>query len=343
MQIGGLLGFSQYYGDVSNKNYFQKFGGEIGFSGAVFGRYHFNPLWSAGLSLRGGQLGSTKDVFSNGQAANLRFVSGIFSFDAHAVIQLSNLFWGVSETRKVNLYGTAGLGFIRWNSKLINSLTEAVLIENGITVPNYSYKTSAAYFPVGLGVEVKLNPNLSLVAEASMFTVFSDDVDFYNDGYPNDILSFTSVGLSWHFGSFTHQKKEKKQVAFLNPEEPVKVIDYDVFNNNQPVQSQRVVPALTITEAVTEQPKAFEFRVQVLAHSSRVADLKRFFPQVSFDYPIRENYFGGIYRYSTGSFLSFSQAESHAQTIRSRGIHDAYVVAYENNIRVTITPEMKKR
>ncbi len=340
-QIGANLGFSQYYGDISNKNYFQKFNGEIGFSISGFGRYHFDPLWGVGLNIHGGNIGSTKVNFSNGDVANLECYAGIFNFDGHFYLNMSNLFWGMNEKRKLDLYGTAGIGFIRWNSWLGNSITGEISIENGTVVPGYSYKTSSAYFPVALGVEYKVTPNLGITAEVAIYTVFSDDVDFYNDGFGNDILSFTSIGLTYHFG-VASSKKERKPPVISSPSEPVKVIDYDVFNT-KPIKSSTVIPALTITDNRTTEPMPFEFRVQVLAHSSKVDNIKRYFPNVVFDYELRENHFGGIYRYSTGSFQSFSQAEAYSQTMRSRGIHDAFVVAYENNIRITISPDMKRK
>jgi hypothetical protein len=90
------------------------------------------------------------------------------------------------------------------------------------------------------------------------------------------------------------------------------------------------------------QPKSFEFRVQILAKREKIEHISQIFPNVTFDYPIVVNNFQGIHRYSTGSFSSFNAAQAYANTMRSRGIHDAFVVAYRNDMRIPITAEMRE-
>lgn len=340
-QIGGVLGYSQYYGDVSNKSYFQKFSGELGFSGSAFVRYHFNDLMGLGFNIHSGRLKSVKNNFSDGTAANLSFSGSVFNFDVHSYLSISNLFWGVTSIRKLNIYGTLGLGFMRWSSNLQDVVTlDLIFVDNRLRVTNAGFNTSAAYFPMTLGMEYKLTKGLSAVFEGTLCTVFSDDVDNYKGGFKKDMLSFTSFGLTYRFGQ--KGTSTKKQETTVRQTEPVAVIDYDVIKSKS-VHSAGTIPALTITENKVENIKAFEFRVQILAKTNRVENVKKYFPQVTFDYVIRENSFGGIYRYSTGSFTSFKEAEAYSQTMRNRGIGDAFVVAYENNIRINITKEMRLR
>ena len=336
------MGFSQYYGDVTTSTYFQKFGGEIGFSSSAFVRYHFNELLGIGFNIHSGRIKGEKVNFSDGTAANLVFNDRAFNFDVHSYLSFSNLFWGYTSTRRLNIYGTLGLGYISWNGSLRDVVTsDVIFVKNRLRVADSNFKTSAVYFPLTLGLDYKLTPGLSLVFEGSLYTVFSDDVDFYKGGFGNDMLTFTSVGLSYRFG----QKgaiRNKKKVSIVRPSEPVSVIDYDVVKS-RPSQSQTSIPALTVTEPKSSYNKPFEFRVQVLAKTSKVENLKRYFPNTAFDYEIRENSFGGIFRYSTGSFASFKEAEAYSQTMRNRGISDAFVVAYENNIRVTISKDMRSK
>ncbi|NOU47641.1 MAG: hypothetical protein HOO86_11355 [Bacteroidales bacterium] len=341
-QIGGMLGYSQFFGDVSNKTYFQKFGGDLGFSIKAVARYHYNEFFGLGFTIHGGGMNSTKNNYSDGTAANLEISDRIFNFDAHGYLNISNLFWGSSSTRKVNIYSTLGLGFINWNGALTDAVTfDTVFINNRLRVSDSGFNKSAAYIPLALGLEFKLTNALSLVIEESIYNVLSDKVDFYKGGVGNDIISFTTVGLSYRFGQ-KNIIKNTKHTTIARPSEPVAVIDYDLFKTKQ-VQVNSNVPALTVTEPKINSFKAFEFRVQVLAKTSKVENIKRYFPNVVFDYEIRENSFGGIFRYSTGSFTTFKEAEAYSQTMRSRGIGDAFVVAYENNIRINITADMKKK
>jgi hypothetical protein len=338
-QIGGVLGYAQYYGDVSNKSYFQKFGSELGFSASAFVRYHVNDLTGIGFNIHSGRITGTKNNFSDGTAANLTFSGSVFNFDVHSYLSISNLFWGITSTRNLNIYGTLGLGFMRWSSNLQDKVTlDFIFVDNRNRIDGAGFGTSAAYFPMTLGMEYKLTKGLSATFEGTLCTVFSDDVDNYTGGFSKDMLSFTSFGLSYRFGQ--KGTTAKKHETTVRQTEPVAVIDYDVFKSKA-VQSTGSIQALTITEPKVENIKSFEFRVQILAKTNRVENVKRYFPQVTFDYAIRENSFGGIYRYSTGSFTSFREAESYSQTMRSRGIGDAFVVAYENNIRINITKEMR--
>lgn len=86
----------------------------------------------------------------------------------------------------------------------------------------------------------------------------------------------------------------------------------------------------------------YEFRVQVIAMSRTRIDTEAFRRRYNIDTPIVENTFGGLYRYSTGRFSNFSEAEAYSRVIRAKGIHDAFVVAYRGNERIRITSDMKR-
>jgi hypothetical protein len=129
---------------------------------------------------------------------------------------------------------------------------------------------------------------------------------------------------------------------------PVSVIEYEVYPELPSERKAKIeIPPLTLTpvqDKVVQQPasSAFEFRVQIYAKSQRVTGSTSIYRNIQFEYPIIENHFNGIYRYSTGSFRSYSDAESYARQLQSRGVYDAFVVAYRNNERVSITSEMKR-
>ncbi|MDP3444648.1 MAG: hypothetical protein Q8T08_17465, partial [Ignavibacteria bacterium] len=104
-QIGGFGGFSQYYGDVSNKSFFQKFSGETKVSFGFLVRHHFNENFGLGVNFSRSNIYSTKDVYSTGAPLNMQYSGWLNQVSAHSYMNFSNFFWGYSD-RKVNWFGT---------------------------------------------------------------------------------------------------------------------------------------------------------------------------------------------------------------------------------------------
>ena len=339
-EFGVQLGLGQYYGDVSDKNYFQKLSGESKFSGSLLGRWHANDRYGVGVQLLRTGLYSRKDNFANGSPLNLEYSGTVFEFGVHGYLNFSNLFWGPTD-RRLSLYGTAGLSYINWNGVLRNSLTGNVVYENGSVVPGVSYKTNGIVIPATLGLSYAITDNLSLDLSGSIHTVLSDDVDFYADGFKNDILFFTQIGISYHLNPNRSRRTRVPQGRLLD--DSVDVLDYDKVTTKEPIQKAASLPVITLEKPEkTAVYKDFEFRVQIFAKSKAMPNIKAYFSGISFEYPIVENTQMGLYRYSTGSFQNFNEAARYAEQLRQRGIHDAFVVAYKNNQRISITSEMKK-
>lgn len=349
-QVGAFGGISQYYGDVSHKTWSSKFSAETKPSFGVFARYHFNEFYGLGLHFQHSGIYSEKQFKSDGKTPFDLAYSGTYNqISLQSYLNFSNFLFGAAN-RTVDLYGTLGIGYISWNGTL-TKLSNGVLVVDNATAQINGLDTRAASFPVGLGATFAIAPNLKLSLEASLTTVISDDIDFKRDWYQYDILTAAHVGLSYSFGDGqTKDKKTKKSPSAATkwePETPISVIDYEIYND-PPIKKMQpeTLPQLQLpakNEVVTKSYAPFEFRVQLYAKSSRVAIGERVYRNVQFDYPIVENTFNGLYRYSTGSFQSYAEAEAYAHKMQSRGIYDAFVVAYSNNERISITSEMKNR
>ncbi len=117
------------------------------------------------------------------------------------------------------------LSFIDWNGVLTNTLTGNVVYENGSTVPGVSYKTNGVVIPTTLGLSYAITENLSLDFNGSIHTVLSDDVDFYADGFKNDILLFTHIGLSYHLNPNRSRRTRVPQGRPLD--QSVEVLDLE--------------------------------------------------------------------------------------------------------------------
>lgn len=348
-QIGAFGGFAQYYGDISNKSFLNKFSGETKLSFGLMVRRHFDENFGFGVSFNRANLYSIKDFKADGlTVVNLEYDGLINHLTFHSYLNFSNFFWGYSE-RTLNLYGTLGLGYVSWTGSLRNSQTGAVVIDYSTAATN-NFKNSSVTFPATLGAEFKLSNNLKLTFEGTLLTLLSDDMDYYRDGYQYDIVTLTHVGLSYFIGGQKKQKKERMLPSDnrqYEPVFPINVIDYEVYNDPPETKKKNQIPALTIATppkemVVTKAIPAFEFRVQIYAKTQRIQGQLAVYRNVTFEYPIQENFYNGIYRYSTGSFQSYAEAEAYAHTLQNRGVYDAFVVAYQNNERISITTGMKK-
>ncbi|MDR0969628.1 MAG: hypothetical protein LBM67_03740 [Lentimicrobiaceae bacterium] len=345
-QAGALIGFGQYYGDISNKNFLRKIGNESRFAGSLYGRRIFSEKIGVGLRLDYGSYYSEKDRNTRNEQINRGFSSKIVEIGPHLYLNFSNLFFDIRE-RVVDVYGTAGISFVSWNTKIINSLTGDVLITNdNLNRLEKSYNTKGAAMPFTLGLAFRISPLIQLNLEQKLNLVLSDDVDFWDDGFSSDILTTTQVGITFNFGQ--HKAKETKKTV-EDPTKPCSPTPIGVASTSERPKpktvtySKSTIPTTTISGQVApSNVVGLEFRVQVLALSKPTKNITEFFKsRVHFDYPIIENHYNGLYRYSTGSFRTIAEAEVHAQKMRQQGIHDAFVVAYRDNQRVVITSEMK--
>lgn len=352
-EIAGFGGISQYYGDISNKNMLEKFSGETRLSFGFAARRHFNEFHGLGVSFNRANMFSAKDLLSTGLPFNLEFEGTVNLISLHSYLNFSNYFFGPAE-RKINVYGTLGLAYARWNSVLRNSLTGAVVVDFNNAAASDLQSQSAAV-PATLGVSFSLSPNLRLNIENTFCTLYSDDIDYKRDNYPYDFLTFTHVGLSYVFGNIGKPAARQKSPRISSqpmrrsePVSPVTVIDYEVFKELPGERVRVELPPLNLPQEqriqppVQQQPTGFEFRVQIYAKSNRVNNPSQIYRNIQFEYPIVENVFNGLYRYSTGSFSTYRQAEAYAHQLQARGIYDAFVVAYRGNERISITSAMKR-
>lgn len=348
-QIGAFGGIAQYYGDISNKAWSSKFSGETNYSFGALARHHFNPKVGLGLQVQYGSLYSAKPFKSDGTTSfDLQYDANFTHANLHAFLNLSNFFFGEKD-RLLDFYGTLGVGHLWWVGTLSRISTNTVVRSNSVTAP-VGYKTSSFTIPASLGVAIRLAPQLKLSLEGTMMTALSDEVDFYRDGYQYDILSYAHIGINYFFGGAQTKTKKlnaPKTVGKWEPEVPIKVTDYEIFKDS-PQTIVASTPELKLPTPESRVPTQsatsdYEFRVQIYAKTSPIAIGKAVYRSVKFDYPIVENTFNGLYRYSTGTFRSYAEAEAYAHTMQSRGIFDAFVVAYRNNQRIPITEEMKNR
>ncbi len=346
------VGYSTYFGDASNKGYFQKFFQELSFTGGLSARKMFVPFFGVGANFQYARLYSLKDRNTMGQPVNFEFLGNYFDFNVHGYIDYGSLFWGYNEKRWLTVYSTIGLGLAYWNTTLYDYQT-GLIKESGNSYGGIDYGSMGAVVPIGVGVNVKISPKWAINVEGNLRTVINDDVDVWRDGFPVDQPFLTTVGVSYYFNYGFKSKNVggcgcPKTTPLYKELEPIPFYDYTrrpresyITVRKEPVKPLNIKPdVLTIEEPKSTQ--GIVYRVQILAKKTRLPDLALFKKKYGITDDIHENYQDGVWRYSIGYFRNYQDALKYSQEIKRKGVFDAFVVVYKDNVRIPLTPELKK-
>lgn len=341
------LGYSQFYGDASNSGYFKKFNGQIGFATGISARKMFLPPVGVGLNIQYAGLKSTKLVNGVGQAVNIGLTGGLFDINLYGYLDFSSLFWGYQPERKFSVYSTIGLGVAFWNSTL-SDYDSGYVFQSGQSYGGVTYKSAGLLVPLGVGMNIKLGTNWALNIEGNLTTVLNDDVDVWRDGFSMDQSFLTTVGISYYINYGFKSKKNPCgcDKAFSKPLEPASSFSYSPKTPEMPVQKS-IKPTAVIKQKpmINHNDKSTQgvvYRVQILATRKKLPNLTLFKKKYGIVDDVHENYQDGIYRYSIGYFRNYQDALNYSRVIRNKGVFDAFVVVYKDNIRITLTPELKK-
>ncbi len=356
-QFNYNLGFSQFYGDASNTGFFTKLSGESAFGTGIHIRKYVSPIMALGGAFLYSGVKSHKVKSATGATVDFTLSGSFYDVGVDLYTDLSGLFWGPSD-RTMNLYGTIGLGYASWKTELADNLAGSIVV-SGDAVNGVTTKKGGAVVPIALGVNFKLGPNWGLNLESSLHTVLNDDVDMWTDGFKYDQMLYTQVGISYYLNSGQQNKKDRKprgerpQSTDCNKQPiPTDVIPLYDYKKQPPkpsgggVVTGRQVETLTIaqptTPPATDYRRGIVYRVQVLAKSQALPSVAYIKNQFDITTDVYENYQDGVYRYSAGSFSTYREALAYSQELRSRGIHDAFVVVYQNNVRIKLTDDLKR-
>ncbi len=340
-QVNYNLGFTEFYGDVSTNGYFKKFSGEIAFATGVNVRKYITPTFGLGINFWYSGIKSLKDKRATGVPTDYTLTGSYFDGNINLLIDFNSLFWG-ERYRKLTVYGIIGTGYSAWNSTLTDSLTGNIR-NSGDTIGSGYYKKGAFVIPVGLGVNYMINENWALNFEMNLRTILNDDVDVWRDGFKYDQLLYTSIGVSY-FINKKSKRKTKRVAVREGPIKPVSTFDYRISPHEN--SSNKKAPEVIFIDVPIEESIApnsvVTYRVQVFATRNRLPSFDYLLTQFNISVNIFENYQDGIYRYSTGSYLTYNEALNYSRIMKNKGVVDAFVVAYKNDLRISITPEMRK-
>lgn len=359
------VGGSQFYGDVNNRNFFQKWSKESPLGFQLNLTKMIQSSWGVGLNMNYAKVKSLKDKLPNGTQVDFSLTGLYYSVNPYLYLNFNDLIFGYKADRIWALYAKLGVGYAFWNNTLTNNIT-GTKVKSGETVGTHTYVKNALEVPLAAGLRFRINARLSLDLGAEYNTILSDDVDLWNEGYKYDQFLYTHVGITYMFGSSHRSKKPDKEkeprripdskkkiplfdyTFFSSPERSLKEANktdqpVDVLKIDHPVAPPTTAPKETKTASKTtvKQYSGLEFRVQIMA-----ADKKMGTASVQAKYnlsvPVEEVYQSGYYRYTVGHYSTYQAALAESRRIRANGITDAFVTAYRNGLRIQLTSSMMR-
>jgi hypothetical protein len=350
---GANIGFSQFYGDASNSGYFEKFKGQIALTAGLSGRKMFTPALGLGMNFQYSGIKSEKLFNSVGQPVNYALSGSYFDFNVHGYLNFADLFWGYNPDRVFSVYATLGLGVGFWNTTL-NDYDSGFVFNSGGSYYGIDYKKAAFVMPFGVGMNFKISKSLAINVEGNLRTVLNDDVDVWRDGFPFDQHFLTTVGVSYYINYGFAVKKKKPCGCDKKAEPEKKMVPIPFYDYNEKTKSegelQKKSPPVKPVQKKAEvlipiedkSTKGIVYRVQILAKRTKLADLALFKKKYAITDDVHENFQDGVYRYSIGYFRNYKDALNYSRIIKSKGVFDAFVVVYKDNVRVPLTSALKK-
>ena len=158
----------------------------------------------------------------------------------------------------------------------------------------------------------------------------------------------TKFGISYYinYGFKTKKQPGGCNTAFDKPLEPASSWSNTQEAPEMPVQEKVKTPAVIkpkpISSEIDKSTQGIVFRVQILAKRTKLTNMNLFKKKYGILDDVHENYQDGIYRYSIGYFRNYQDALNYSRVIQNKGVSSAFVVVYKDNIRIALTPELKK-
>ncbi len=200
VEVGLMIGGSNYLGDLSNEKILMK---ETHFSGSIFGRYNFSPKFAMkGYFGYGKVSGDDKNLISEkrdyllkgvkmtgfefNKYRNLNFYSDIYEFSLHAEYNFLKNELSTYKARPFLPYVFIGLGIFNFNPKSNfgnNTVELQPLATEGQGSTTYNemkkYSLTAVCLPMGIGFRQKIGDDFFIGVEGG--------VRFTNTNYLDDV------------------------------------------------------------------------------------------------------------------------------------------------------------
>ena len=342
-------GLSIYFGDIENFNFkkVNRNNNEYQFGYGLILQKQFSPVFSLRGQLYQGFLSGTK------RKQSIWFEGDVIETSLSAKIDVFNLLLGRKD-RLISLYVMGGIGWANWQAELKHLTTNEVLDNNGKdnTGSGLFGRTLEPVIPVGGGLDFRINDRWSANMELSLRPVNSDKLDAKVGEFEYDIYSYNFVGISYHFGLGKDKPLPPEPIEELAIEEEVipevvAIPEPEKIEEEIAVVPTEIKPVKTVEEKIiSAEARAglydtpwpgVTFTVQIAA--SKTTDDPAFIQKkFGLSGDITVHIADGWNRFSTGKYIKYWQAREYRNILATRyEIEDAFVVAYKDGIRLTLS------
>ncbi|MCK5462302.1 MAG: SPOR domain-containing protein [Bacteroidales bacterium] len=189
--------------------------------------------------------------------------------------------------------------------------------------------------------DLQIRGTLSYILEGRNISVDIAQKDVYLSGISNANIEALMVSLESGEELPAGKPVQTEQVEIKPP--PVKEQKPIVKEEKPVVKETRTTT--TGSSGIPERQRlpvqdGIYYRVQ-LAATSRFSDANKAFAANNLSRPVLVERHNGLYKYTVGSFNTYDQANDFRNTVLSRGIRGAFVVAYRNGKRINVMDARK--
>ena len=191
--------------------------------------------------------------------------------------------------------------------------------------------------------DLQISGTLSYILEGRNISVDIAQKDVYLSGISNANIEALMVSLEsgeeLPAGKPVQVEKEEIKPPPVKEEKPVVKEEKPVIRETRPVTTGS--SGIPDRQRLPVQDGIY-YRVQ-LAATSRFSDANKAFAPNNLSRPVLVERHNGLYKYTVGSFNTYDQANDFRNTVLSRGIRGAFVVAYRNGKRINVIDARKAR
>ncbi|MCK4853398.1 MAG: SPOR domain-containing protein, partial [Bacteroidales bacterium] len=191
--------------------------------------------------------------------------------------------------------------------------------------------------------DLQISGTLSYILEGRNISVDIAQKDVYLSGISNANIEALMVSLESGEELPAGKPVQTEQVE-IKP--PIVKEEKPVVKDEKPVVKETRTTT-TGSSGIPERQRlpvqdGIYYRVQ-LAATSRFSDANKAFAANNLSRPVLVERHNGLYKYTVGSFNTYDQANDFRNTVLSRGIRGAFVVAYRNGKRINVIDARKAR
>lgn len=203
--------------------------------------------------------------------------------------------------------------------------------------------------------DLQIKGALSYILEGRNISVDIRQMDVYLSGISNAnieaLMASLESGEELPVGTPVQTEQEEIKPPPVKEEKPVVKEEKPVVREEKPVVREEkpvVKETRTVSSGSSGIPErqrlpvqdGIYFRVQ-LAATGGFSDANKTFAANNLSKPVMVERHNGLYKYTVGSFSTYNQANDFRNTILSKGIRGAFVVAYRNGKRISVVDARK--